>query len=94
VAFDRIEAERQQEELKAKLRLGIAPKSAGEAQKELDTTWKAFRLQYARLHPYKLEDKFSIHSESELRLDELMHVSWNDPNEIISVWPKRRLAVL
>jgi len=31
---------------------------------------------------------------SALRLDELMHVSWNDPNEILPVWPKRRHAVL
>jgi integrase len=31
---------------------------------------------------------------SALRLDELMHVSWDDRNEICPEWPKRRLPVL
>jgi integrase len=31
---------------------------------------------------------------SGLRLDELMHVSWDDRNEICPEWPKRRLPVL
>lgn len=31
---------------------------------------------------------------SGLRLDELMHVSWDGPNEIHPEWPKRRLPVL
>ncbi len=32
--------------------------------------------------------------ESALRLDELMHVSWDDRNAICPEWPKRRLPVL
>ncbi len=32
--------------------------------------------------------------QSALRIDELMHVSWDDPNMITPAWPKRRLPVL
>ena len=32
--------------------------------------------------------------ESGLRIDELMHVSWDDPNEIRPIWQRGRLPVL
>lgn len=40
--------------------------------------------------------RFLLHGlwESGLRLDELMHVSWDDPNCIMPVWPRGSLPVL